>query len=63
MAKIVLIGAGSHVFSRHLITDILTYPELRENTITLIDLAQEPLDFITSFANRIVRQNGFGTKI
>jgi len=43
--------------------DILTYPELRENTITLMDLAQEPLDFITSFANKIVRQTGFGTKI
>jgi alpha-galactosidase len=63
MAKIVLIGAGSHVFSRHLITDILTYPELRENTITLMDIAQEPLDFITSFANKNVRQHGFSTRI
>jgi alpha-galactosidase len=63
VAKIVLIGAGSHVFSRHLITEILTYPELRENTITLMDLAQEPLDFITSFANKIVSQHGFSTKI
>ena len=63
MSKIVLIGAGSHVFSRHLITDILTYPELRENTITLMDINKEPLDFITAFAEKIVRQHGFGTKI
>ncbi len=63
MAKIVLIGAGSHVFSRHLITDILTYPELRDSTITLMDIAQEPLDFITAFAEKIVKQNGFNTKI
>ncbi len=63
MSKVVLIGAGSHVFSRHLITDILTYPELRDNTITLMDIDKETLDFITAFAQRIVKQYGFGTKI
>ena len=54
MAKIVLIGAGSHVFSRHLITDILTYPELRDGTISLMDVSQEPLDLITGFAKKLV---------
>ena len=63
MAKIVLIGAGSHVFSRHLITDILTYPELRDSTISLMDISQEPLDLISGFAHRLVTQNGFKTKI
>src|SRR5208283_2678780 len=63
MAKIVLIGAGSHVFSRHLITDILTYPELRDGTISLMDVSQEPLDLITGFAKKLVLQNGFKTKI
>jgi len=46
-AKIVYIGAGSHQFARRLITDILYYPELRGNTITLMDIAKEPLDLIT----------------
>ena len=63
MAKIVLIGAGSHVFSKHLITDILTYPELRDSTITLMDISAEPLVLITDFARKIVEQNGFKTKI
>lgn len=63
MAKIVLIGAGSHVFSKATITDILWYPELRDSTITLMDIAQEPLDLITQFAKTIIRQNGFNTKI
>ena len=63
MAKIALIGAGSHVFSQNLITDILSYPELRESTIALMDIAQEPLDLITAFAKRIVKQEGFNTKI
>ena len=63
MAKIVLIGAGSHTFSRHLITDIISYPELRDSTITLMDIAQEPLDLITTFARRLVEQNKYKTKI
>ena len=63
MAKIVLIGAGSHVFSQNLITDILSYPELRDSSIALMDIAQEPLELITAFANKIVKQHGFSTKI
>ena len=55
MAKIALIGAGSHVFSQNLITDILSYPELRDSTIALMDIAQEPLDLITAFAKKIVQ--------
>ena len=52
MAKIVLIGAGSHVFSRHLVTDILSYPELRDSTISMMDIANEPLELITAFAKK-----------
>jgi alpha-galactosidase len=63
MAKIVIIGAGSHVFSRHLITDILSYPELRNSTITLVDIAEEPLSLITAFALKLVKQHGFTTRI
>ena len=63
MAKIVIIGAGSHIFSRHLITDVLSYPELRDSTITLMDIAEESLDFITAFARKLVEQNGFNTRI
>ena len=63
MAKIVLVGAGSHVFSRRLITDILSYPELRDNTITLMDINKEPLDLITAFAKKLVAQHGFYTQI
>jgi alpha-galactosidase len=63
MAKIVLIGAGSHVFARRLITDILSYPELRDSTITLMDINKESLDLPTAFAKKLVEQNGFKTKI
>jgi alpha-galactosidase len=63
MPKIVIIGAGSHVFSRHLITDVLSYPELRDSAITLVDIAAEPLALITAFADKLVKQQGFPTRI
>jgi len=62
MAKIVFIGAGSHVFSRLPFSDILSYPELRESTITLMDIAQEPLDLITAFAKTLVNNMDFPPK-
>jgi alpha-galactosidase len=63
MAKIVLIGAGSHTFAKHLITDIVSYPELRGSTITLMDISQEPLDLIAAFAKKLAAQNKYNTKI
>ena len=63
MAKIVLIGAGSHSFSKNLITDIISYPELRDSTVTLMDIAKEPLELATALAVKLVKQQGFATKI
>jgi len=63
MAKIVLIGAGSHVFSRRLISDILSYPELRDSTIALMDIDKEPLDLIAAFARKLVEQHRFKTRV
>ena len=63
MAKIVIIGAGSHVFASRFITDIISYPELRDSTISLMDISKEHLELTTAFARRIVEQNKFNTKI
>jgi alpha-galactosidase len=63
MAKIVLIGAGSHGFSRNLITDILSFPELRDGTITLMDIDEKSLELIAAFARKLVEQERFTTKI
>ena len=38
MPKITFIGAGSTVFAKNLIGDILSYPELAESTLTLHDI-------------------------
>ncbi len=58
-----MIGAGSHVFARRLITDLLSYPELRDSTISLMDLDVERLGLMTSFTRKLVDQWGFVTKI
>jgi alpha-galactosidase len=64
MAKIVLIGAGSHFFTRNIITDVLSYPGLRDSTITLVGhIHQEPVELVNAFAKKMVKQHGFATKI
>jgi len=63
LSKIVLIGAGSHVFARRLILDFLAYPELRDGTISLMDIDKERLNLVTAFAKKVVRQHGFDIKI
>jgi len=55
MAKNLIIGAGSHTFSRNLITDIVSYPELRDATISLMDIEQGPLELIAAFAKKLVK--------
>jgi alpha-galactosidase len=44
MPKITFIGAGSTVFAKNLMGDILSYPELADSTITLFDIDQERLN-------------------
>ncbi len=43
MPKITFIGAGSTVFAKRLITDILLFPELADSTISLHDIDEERL--------------------
>lgn len=43
MARIVFIGAGSTVFAKNLIGDILSYPELADSNIVLMDINPERL--------------------
>ncbi len=63
MAKIVLIGAGSRVFASRLVTDVFSLPELQNSTVTLMDIATEPLEATTTFARKLVQQNGFNAHI
>ena len=53
MTKIAFIGAGSTVFAKNLLGDILSYPELAESTISLYDLDPERLRTTQIVAQRI----------
>ena len=41
MAKIVFIGAGSFSFTRSLVKDVLTFPNLKDATLVLMDIDRE----------------------
>jgi alpha-galactosidase len=52
MPKITFIGAGSTVFAKNLLGDILSFPELAESTITLQDIDQQRLETTTLVAQK-----------
>lgn len=54
MSKIVIIGAGSVVFSKGLIADIVLNRELNGSVIALCDIDPEALDLTTRLAQRMV---------
>jgi alpha-galactosidase len=58
MARIVLIGAGSTVFARNLLGDILSYPELADSEIVLHDVAADRLATSEKVAHRIAAAVG-----
>ena len=58
MAKIALIGAGSLVFSRRLMIDILTFPALADCHFALVDIDKTRLDYAGRVAERIIREGG-----
>lgn len=58
MPKIALIGAGSTVFAKNLITDILNFPELANSTLALMDIDPERLHTTELVARRIAGRLG-----
>jgi len=53
MAKIAFIGAGSTVFAKNLIGDILSFPELAASTISLMDIDEGRLRTSEGVAHQI----------
>jgi alpha-galactosidase len=63
MIKIAMIGAGSVVFVKNLLTDILDLPELREVTLALHDIDDERLDTGVRMAKWTAAQFGAPAKV
>lgn len=63
MPKITFIGAGSTVFAKNLMGDILSFPELSHSTITLHDIDPERLRTSEIVAHKVAQTLGVRPKI
>ncbi len=63
MAKITFIGAGSTVFAKNLLGDILSYPELADSTIMLHDIDPDRLQTSEIVAHKIAAALGVNPTI
>ncbi len=59
MPKVVIIGAGSLVFSSRLTADILTFDAFKEAHFALVDVDAERLDYAEKIVNRIFKEGGY----
>lgn len=58
MRKVAMIGAGSCVFAKNLIGDILNFPELQDTQFSLMDIDPERLRVSEAMTKKIIRQRG-----
>lgn len=61
--KITFVGAGSFIFTRRFITDILTFEALQDATLTLFDINEERLGFIKQGVERILETGHYPAKV
>jgi alpha-galactosidase len=55
MPKITLVGAGSVVFAKNILSDCLSYPELAESTIALFDIDPDRLRTAEAMAGQVAK--------
>jgi alpha-galactosidase len=63
MPKITFLGAGSTVFAKNLMGDILSFPELAESTISLFDIDEERLKTSEAVAQTVANTLGIKPRI
>ncbi len=61
--KITFVGAGSTVFAKNLIGDIVSYPELTDATLTLFDIDEDRLATSEIVARKLVSSAAAGCKV
>ena len=61
--KIAFIGAGSIGFTRNLLTDILSVPELQQSEIAFMDVNAHNLDMVYQLCQRDIDSNGLNIRI
>lgn len=61
--KVAMIGAGSIGFTRRLMQDILTVPELSDTEFAFTDINKRNLDMVTELARRDIKANKVPAKL
>jgi alpha-galactosidase len=61
--KVAMIGAGSVGFTRRLMRDILSVPELQDTHFALMDISQRNLDMVAQLCQRDIQANGLSAVI
>jgi alpha-galactosidase len=61
--KITFVGAGSTVFAKNLIGDIVSYPELTDATLTLFDIDEDRLATSEIVAKKLVSSAGAANRV
>jgi alpha-galactosidase len=61
--KIAMVGAGSIGFTRKLLADVLTVPELVDTQFAFTDISQHNLDMVTQLCRRDIQANGLPATI
>ena len=61
--KVAMIGAGSIVFARTLLNDMLATPALQDAEFALMSRTEPKLRRMETFAKRMVKENGLGAKV
>jgi alpha-galactosidase len=63
MTKITFIGAGSLVFTKNLVRDLLTFPAFEDSIITLLDINAERLSYAKTMVDNIVAAGNYRAKV
>jgi alpha-galactosidase len=61
--KIAMIGAGSVVFCKTLISDILATPALQDSEFALMSPTETKLRRMEAFVGRMIKDNKFAAKV
>lgn len=61
--KVAMIGAGSIGFTRRLMQDVLTVPELEETHFSFTDIDEANLDRVVQLATRDIKANGKAARV
>ena len=63
MKKFAFIGAGSFLFTRELIRDILSFPAFNDCIVALMDVNDERLAYIKKAVDKIIEKGKYATKV